>query len=263
MAALASESGNLQASIRELPPTLDGGQRARFDSLNAAFPPTRAFAREILPGVRETPATIDAAFPWIDQARGADVAGRAAGARAPTSRRSPATSRSSPTPRSTLLPHTDLASKCARDVILPTGDVVIRDEFQTGRENYKDFFYAMVGLAGEGQNFDGNGGYVRFQTGGGSRPSRSAQGNLGTRAAVRQRCRRRRSATGRRTRAASRRTSPSQPCFKQQLPDLNGPARAALAAPAAEPERARRRAALTQLRSKLPAVRRRERRAAR
>ena len=26
----------------------------------------------------------------------------------------------------------------------------------------------MVGLAGEGQNFDGNGMYVRFQTGGGS-----------------------------------------------------------------------------------------------
>ena len=40
-----------------------------FASLNAAFPPTRAFAREILPGVRETPATIEAAFPWIEQTR--------------------------------------------------------------------------------------------------------------------------------------------------------------------------------------------------
>ena len=46
-------------------------------ALNAAFPPTRAFAREILPGVRETPATIDAAFPWIDQARAADGRRRA------------------------------------------------------------------------------------------------------------------------------------------------------------------------------------------
>ena len=34
-------------------------------ALNAAFPPTRAFALAILPGVRETAATIDAAFPWI------------------------------------------------------------------------------------------------------------------------------------------------------------------------------------------------------
>ncbi len=40
-----------------------------FSSLNAAFPSTRAFAREILPGVKETPATIDAALPWIAQAR--------------------------------------------------------------------------------------------------------------------------------------------------------------------------------------------------
>ena len=35
--------------------------------LNASFPPTRAFAREILPGVRETPATIDASLP-VDRA---------------------------------------------------------------------------------------------------------------------------------------------------------------------------------------------------
>ena len=69
MAALASESGNLRASIRELAPTLETANAA-LASLNAAFPPTRAFAREILPGVRETPATIDAAFPWIEQARG-------------------------------------------------------------------------------------------------------------------------------------------------------------------------------------------------
>ena len=64
-------------------------------------------------------------------------------------------------------------------MLLPTGDVVIRDEFQTGRENYKDFFYAMVGLAGEGQNFDGNGGYVRFQTGGGSQSVSLGPGSAG------------------------------------------------------------------------------------
>ena len=53
-------------------------------------------------------------------------------------------------------------------MLLPTGDVVIEDEFTTGVENYKEFFYTLVGLAGEGQNFDGNGMYVRFQTGGGA-----------------------------------------------------------------------------------------------
>jgi phospholipid/cholesterol/gamma-HCH transport system substrate-binding protein len=223
MAALASESGNLSASIAELPATLENANAA-FASLNAAFPPTRAFAREILPGVRETPATIDAAFPWIDQATAlmspAELQGLA--------------SDLSPTARSLgqltgdaieLLPQTDLASKCARDVLLPTGDVVIRDEFQTGRENYKDFFYAMVGLAGEGQNFDGNGGYVRFQTGGGSQAvslgpgSAGAQPQFGDLPTP---------PLGNRP-AYPGKLPPyvnNQPCYRQKLPDLNGPAAA-------------------------------------
>src|SRR5699024_9586569 len=66
-ATFAGESTNLRATIRELAPTLRNANSA-FTSLNAAFPPTRAFATEIRPGVRETPATIDAAFPWIEQA---------------------------------------------------------------------------------------------------------------------------------------------------------------------------------------------------
>jgi hypothetical protein len=54
------------------------------------------------------------------------------------------------------------------DTVLPTGDVVIRDDFESGQPNYREFFYSLVGLAGEGQNVDGNGPYVRFQPGGGS-----------------------------------------------------------------------------------------------
>ena len=37
----------------------------------------------------------------------------------------------------------------------------------------------MVGLAGEGQNFDGNGSYVRFQTGGGDQTCRAREGEPG------------------------------------------------------------------------------------
>ena len=85
-----------------------------------------------------------------------------------------------------LLPQTDLASKCVRDVVLPTGDVVVNDEFTTGVENYKEFFYALVGLAGEGQNTDGNGMYVRFQVGGGSQTVSLGSKTLEHRPAVRQ-----------------------------------------------------------------------------
>ena len=51
--------------------------------------------------------------------------------------------------------------------------------FTTGVENYKEFWYALVGLAGEGQNFDGNGTYVRFQTGGGSQHGLAGQARPG------------------------------------------------------------------------------------
>ena len=68
MAAFASEEGNLRTSIRLLAPTLTNANAA-LASLNAAFPPTRAFARDILPGVRESAATIDASFPWVEQSR--------------------------------------------------------------------------------------------------------------------------------------------------------------------------------------------------
>jgi phospholipid/cholesterol/gamma-HCH transport system substrate-binding protein len=223
MAALASEESNLRTSIRELAPTLENANAA-LESLNEAFPPTRAFAREILPGVRETPATIDASFPWIEQARAlmrkSELRGLAQDLSPATRDLARLTDRSIE-----LLPETDLASKCAARVILPTGDVVIRDEFTTGRENYKDFFYTMVGLAGEGANYDGNGIYVRFQTGGGAQQVSLGQGSAGSPPQF-----------------GSLPTPPlgnrpfypgkippyrsDQPCYTQKLPDLNGPAAA-------------------------------------
>jgi phospholipid/cholesterol/gamma-HCH transport system substrate-binding protein len=68
-----------------------------------------------------------------------------------------------------LLPQVDLINRCQLDVLLPTGDEIIQDgPLTTGIENYKEFFQGLVGLSGESQNFDGNGQYTRFQTGGGT-----------------------------------------------------------------------------------------------
>jgi virulence factor Mce-like protein len=223
MAAFAAESGNLRTSIRELPLTLITANRA-LASLNEAFPSTRAFSQEIIPGVRETPATIEAALPWIDQARplmGPNELGGVAAQLAPASQ-----DLARLTDRLLdLLPQTDLASKCARDVLLPTGDVVIEDEFTTGVENYKEFFYTLVGLAGEGQNFDGNGMMVRFQPGGGTQSvtlgsQSSSTGQLfGNSVAV---------PLGNRPFYPGKRSpyKPNAQCYKQTPPNLNGPAAA-------------------------------------
>jgi phospholipid/cholesterol/gamma-HCH transport system substrate-binding protein len=220
MAAFASEQGNLSASIRLLPPTLENANAA-LASLNRAFPPTRAFSREILPGVRETAATIDASFPWVDQTRKllaqSELRGLAQDL-APTTRDLAKVTDAS----LQLLPQIDRTSLCARDVILPTGDVVIHDEFDTGAANYKEFWWTMVGLAGESQNFDGNGSYVRFQPGGGADTvalgtADSPTGQLvgSTPAPV----------LGVRPRYPGKRPpyNSSVRCHKSKRPDLNGP----------------------------------------
>jgi virulence factor Mce-like protein len=164
--AFASESSSLQSTIRLLGPTLQTTNRT-LASLDAAFPSVRAFSKDILPGVRETPATIAASFPWIKQTRGllqqSELRGLAQDL-------SPTTANLARTVDATvkLLPQIDLVAQCAYKVILPTGDIKIQDgSLSVDAENYKEFWYAMVGLAGEGANFDGNGPYVRFAVGGG------------------------------------------------------------------------------------------------
>jgi ABC-type transporter Mla subunit MlaD len=166
VAAFADRQGELKSTIAQLPGVLELAN-STFDNLNEAFPPTRAFAREILPGVRETPETIDAAFPWIRQTRqlvGPDeLQGLVRDLR-------PAVADLSSVVDDTvrLLPQVDLVNRCMSEVILPTGDLPVPDGFlSTGLPNYKEFWQTMVALSGEGQNFDGNGMYVRFQTGGG------------------------------------------------------------------------------------------------
>jgi phospholipid/cholesterol/gamma-HCH transport system substrate-binding protein len=222
LAATASEATALRASIRRLGPTLRTTDGA-LASLNAAFPSTRAFAREILPGVRETAATIDAAFPWIEQTRGLlgpdELQGLAR-------ELSPATSDLAQVIDASvdLLPQADLVAKCLTRVVLPTGDVKILDgPLSTGVENYKEFWYTMVGLAGEGQNFDGNGQYVRFQPGGGDQTVSlgTASANVGQlfgNAIAKP--------LGTRPRFPGRRPpyNPTTPCYTNRLPNLNGAA---------------------------------------
>jgi phospholipid/cholesterol/gamma-HCH transport system substrate-binding protein len=174
--ALASESDNLRTTVRLLPRVLEAANPA-LDNLNAAFPPTRAFALEIVPGVRETPATIDAGFPWIRQTRALLGPDELQGLVDDLSPAVDDFARFS-AGQLELLPELDDFNRCQYEVVLPTGEQTIEDgQLSTGIENYKEFWQMMVGLAGESQNFDGNGSYVRFQAGGGG--NRIATGPVG------------------------------------------------------------------------------------
>ena len=167
--ALASEETNLSATIRELPQVLEAAQPA-LDNLNAAFPPTRAWALEMIPGVRETPATIDAGFPWIRQTTALlspdELQGLVDDLRPAVDDLAAVVNG-----QVQLLPRLDDFDRCQLKVVLPTGEERIEDgNLSTGLRNYEEFFQTLVSLTGESQNFDGNGIYVRFQAGGGGYP---------------------------------------------------------------------------------------------
>ena len=167
MSALATEQNNLRQTIAELPELAEAADPA-LDNLNDAFPSTRAWALEMIPGVLETPATIDAAFPWIRQTRALVSQAELQGL---VDDLQPAVDdlASFVDGQVEFLPVLDDFNRCQLEVVLPTQEQRIEDgNLSTGLRNYEEFFQSLVSLAGEAQNFDGNGSYVRFQAGGGA-----------------------------------------------------------------------------------------------
>ncbi|WP_320669148.1 MlaD family protein [Patulibacter defluvii] len=179
MGAFAAEQAGLRAAIRRLPAVLersDGLHR----SMAGALPGVRRIAGELLPGVRETPATIDAARPWVASAR--TLAGNAALGGWVRDMRSAVPDLIGFADDGTdSAPGADEIAKCVANVIVPAGNVKIQDgRFSLGVENYKGFWYGISGAAGESQNFSGSGNYSRVAIGvGPSLLQFGADGTLG------------------------------------------------------------------------------------
>ncbi len=168
--------------------------------------------------MRETPSTLKAGFPWIAETRKlvsqAELRGLAQDL-SPTSRDTARFVDSS----LKLFPEGDQLAKCVTRTILPAGDIVVDDQFKNGQPNYREFAYTLVGLAGEGQNMDGNGGYVHFQPGGGAQSV--ALGNASPAPIFGQ------VFPGTGTQPATPGAKPPYrddvPCFESKIPDVNGP----------------------------------------
>jgi phospholipid/cholesterol/gamma-HCH transport system substrate-binding protein len=221
-AAFASQASALQTSIRLLPGVLIAADNA-LTHLNNAFPPLRAFSRDILPAVHETPATVAASFPWIAQTRKlvspSELGGLVQDLQPTVASLAAATDGSIK-----LFPQVDLVSKCFTQVVLPTGDIKVEDPpLSTGVENYKEFWWALTGLSGESQNFDGNGSYTRFQTGGGSHFVSTGQAVGGGPSSVQFGNAILQPIGSRPGRPASRPPyNRTFPCYKNPIPDING-----------------------------------------
>jgi phospholipid/cholesterol/gamma-HCH transport system substrate-binding protein len=221
LAALASRAPALKEAVALLGPTSSNARRG-FAALAAALPPTRKFARDLSPGLREIPATITAADPWLAQAKPllgpaegggllADLrpASHGLGALATGTRR--------------FLPAIDEFNRCITGVILPSGNLKVDDgPLSAGVESYKELWYSMVGMASEGAGFDGNGTFLRLTAAPGEHLIESGKTNFAgqpyfTTVAY----------PPLRTRPAFTGKLPplrrDVPCFKNPVPDVNGP----------------------------------------
>jgi phospholipid/cholesterol/gamma-HCH transport system substrate-binding protein len=227
LGSLAAQSSSLSAAIALLPGTLQNAGRA-FTNFNAASPAIRKFSLDLVPGVEQTPSTIAAALPWIEQTQ-ASFAPTELGGVAKGLREAAPTIAGLITPQPAFFKQTDLFSKCLSKIIFPAGNTRLQDGSSTsGVEAYKEFWYAMAGAAGIAQSFDGNGQTTRFLIGTGSQTLRSApatavgassgkglrllahtsQPPLGTRPAFP---------------ASEPPYKPLVPCYTQTPQDLNGP----------------------------------------
>jgi phospholipid/cholesterol/gamma-HCH transport system substrate-binding protein len=222
MATMAARAPELQETVRLVGPTMASARRG-FESILHALPPSRAFAREILPGLRETPATLAAAFPWLDQAKpffGPEELGGLLDEMGPATGHLAGLTRAS----RELMPDVDRFNRCVLEVLIPTGNVHVEDgAHSAGVESYKEFWYAMVGQAGEGQNFDGNGPFLRLAAPGGVNAIETGKTNY-TGVSVFGNF----ASPPLETRPAFPGTVPplrrDRPCHRNPVPDVNGPA---------------------------------------
>ena len=173
--ALANQSDNLATTIHLLAPTLKTAHTSLV-SLDKSLPPLRTYAIELTPAVAELPGLISASKPWLAQVRPL-LSGKEGGGAAKLLARIDAGPRRAPPRRARnwrCRSSTSSASARPRCWSRPRNQT-IEDQFSTGGPNYREFFYDLANFAGAGQNFDGNGPYVRAQVGGGPLPGRQNQ----------------------------------------------------------------------------------------
>lgn len=168
--SLAAQDEALEQTIIELPQVLDAADPA-FASLNAAFPATRAFSREALPGTLGTPQTLRVATPLLNQVQGlsqpAELRGLVSDLRPTIPALASLTKRTQP-----FLEQTRALSSCFNQVIIPFANDSVDGQsgypYNTGDPVFKETGYGLVGLNGESRSQDANGQYIRIAGSGGT-----------------------------------------------------------------------------------------------
>jgi phospholipid/cholesterol/gamma-HCH transport system substrate-binding protein len=222
----AAQSGPLRTTVSELPSSLTSIDRG-LANLQASFAPTQEFAHAIVPGVRATPATVAATIPWIEQVRASFASSELGGVSKGLVQATPSlallTAEQTP-----FYKQTESFNKCLTKVLIPAGNAKLQDGTSTsGVEDYKEFWYGLVGLNGISQSFDGNGSFSHFLLGSGGPTILSAQTGLQGTSLKGGRLLAHASLPPLGTRPAFPSSEPPYqphvPCATQTLPNFNGP----------------------------------------
>jgi phospholipid/cholesterol/gamma-HCH transport system substrate-binding protein len=227
MANLGGHAVELSAAVDQLGPTAQAADGA-FARLTTAAAPTARFARNLSSSVPELPATIKASKPWLAQAEQLLAKDELGGL---LDELQPGTADLAQLGHETKvwLPKITAFNKCITKVIIPTGNIKVDDgDFAADTENYKEFWYAMVGQNGEGQSFDGNGALLRLSAAGGGNLVRSGKSNYaGDSRGQFESYLANATLPPLRTRPAFAGKLPpinrDAPCYLQPVPDVNGP----------------------------------------
>ena len=164
--ALAAQSANLSTTVELLAPTLRTG-RASLVSLNRTLPPLRTYTIALTPAFEQFPSLISASKPWLAQVRPLLSGKEGGGVARLLAESTPGLAGAAQAGKEVALPQLNRLSLCTTQVLAPTFDQTIEDRFSTGGPSYREFLYNLANLAGQSQNFDGNGPYFRIQGGGG------------------------------------------------------------------------------------------------
>ncbi len=174
--SFAAQNQALSEAISRLPRLLEVGRPA-LAALDQSFPPLRAFAREVLPGVRSTPETLDAATPLLNQIRKLvskpELRGLSQDLRHTIPNLTKLSHRTIP-----FLDQSRSLASCFNQTIIPWSNSSVPDNnfppptVTDGAGTHlatvaEETGYGLVGIGGESRSGDANGQYIRVEAGGG------------------------------------------------------------------------------------------------
>jgi len=170
--AFARVNTSLAAAVAELPQTLAAAQPA-LTALNASFGPLERLAVALIPGVKSAGPTIDVSLPFIHQLRLLVQPSELRGLTSDLAVTVPALAHLAEE-TIPLMSKVRAASSCISNVIYPWTQLTVPDSHFNAsngfpnRPVYVEALDFLPGLAGEAEDFDANGPYIRVLAGSGT-----------------------------------------------------------------------------------------------